>query len=137
MPGSFDDDDDDDEDDEDDWEDDEPEAVEAPPPPPYTGPRFGEGIDEEDVHAALEFLVAIEPPLGSVNTRAEYEAATISRRDEIKAFAEESQPADLATMRRDYFGFTNDARYTGSRKALAVVTGALNEAWHGVGLWRR
>jgi len=72
MPGSFDDDDDDDEDDEDDWEDDEPEAVEAPPPPPYTGPRFGEGIDEEDVHAALEFLVAIEPPLGSVNTRAEY-----------------------------------------------------------------
>ena len=55
----------------------------------------------------------------------------------IRTFAEESQAADLGAMRRDYFGFTNDARYTGSRRALAVVTGALNEAWSGIGPWRR
>ena len=68
---------------EDNCEDDEPEEVQGPPPPPYTGPRFDDGIDEYDVHATMAFLVAIEPPLGSVNTRAEYEAATGSRRDEI------------------------------------------------------
>ena len=67
-------------DDEDDWEDGEPEEVHGPPLPSYTGSRFEEGINENDVHAALEFLVAMGPPLGCVNTRAEYEAAAFNTR---------------------------------------------------------
>ena len=100
-------------------------------------------LNQDHVRAALDFLIAVEPdpPPGS---REEHEAATKPYRQQIagamatlRSFAERAQPMDVDEMRADYYGFTNDPCYLVSPDVLAIVRGALDEAWNGVGPWRR
>jgi hypothetical protein len=55
----------------------------------------------------------------------------------LRGFAEQSRPMTLEQMQADYYGFTNDPRYLVSPSVAAVVQAALNDAWSGVGPWRR
>jgi len=100
-------------------------------------------LNENHVRAALDFLIAVEPVPPSA-TRDDYEAATMPYRQQIAAamatlrcFAEQATPMKLERMQADYYGFINDSRYLVSDNVSAVVRGALNEAWNGVGPWRR
>jgi hypothetical protein len=108
----------------------------------YDGPGDPEAVTESDVHRALGFLIAIEPD--EVSSREEYDAATARYRDQIDAavrtlrrFAEQIEPKSIETMRAAYYGFTNGPAYLRTSLVSAVVTSALNEAWEGVGPWRR
>ena len=100
-------------------------------------------LTAKDVRDALDFLVAVEPdpPLSS---REEYEAAIMPFRPQVKramatlqGFALQAQPLTLERMQSAYYGFANDPRYLASALVSSVVTGSLNQAWNGVGPWRR
>jgi hypothetical protein len=100
-------------------------------------------LDEDHVRAALNFLISVEPdpPLES---RGAYEAATEPYRQQIfaamatlRSFAEQTRPMTLEQMQIDYYGFVNHPRYLVSPEVSEVVRGALDEAWSGVGPWRR
>lgn len=110
--------------------------------PTYTAPT-DDHMHEGHVEAALDFLVAIErdPQPDSID---EYRAAMAPYQEQIAAamatlrrFAEETTPMSLEQLQRDYYGFTNNPRYLTSPLTSAVVCSALNQAWHGVGPWRK
>ncbi len=110
--------------------------------PEYINPNTAE-LDEDHVRTALNFLIAIEP-VPPPTSREEYEAATGPYRQQIaaamatiRAFAAGTVPMTLERMQADYYGFTNDPRYLVSEEVSAVVRGVLNDAWTGVGPWRR
>jgi hypothetical protein len=110
--------------------------------PAYVAPNTTE-LDEDHVRSALNFLIAIEPDPPS-ETREEYEAAIQPYRQDIAAaistlrlFVTRTPPMTLEQMQRDYYGFTNDPRYLRSSQVSSIVRGALDEAWNGVGEWRR
>jgi hypothetical protein len=110
--------------------------------PKYITPTTTE-IDEDHVRNALDFLIAVEP-VPPPASRQEYEAATgLYRRQvaaamaTIRAFVLGAAPRTLDRMQIDYYGFTNDPRYLVSEEVSTVVRGALDEAWNGVGPWRR
>lgn len=125
-----------------------PRSIKAPPQekpamPEYLGPRQPLFLREDDLFEALDFLIAIEsdPPASS---REEHEAATARYRPQIdlamailRRFAEQTVPLTLEQLQRDYYATTNHPRYLTSATVSAIVTGALNEAWHGVGPWQR
>lgn len=109
---------------------------------PYTPPDTHE-LDKGHVRTALDFLVSIEPD-PPPKSREEYEAATRLSREQVavamatlRKFAQQTQPMTLDQMQADFYGFTNDPRYLVSSNVSAVVRGCLNEAWDGVGPWRR
>ena len=106
-------------------------------------PRATSELDENHVRAALNFLISVEPDPPS-ESRGAYEAATEPYRQQIfaamatlRSFAEQTRPRTLEQMQIDYYGFVNHPRYLVSPEVSDVVRGALNEAWHGVGPWRR
>jgi hypothetical protein len=108
----------------------------------YVAPDTSE-LDEDHVHSALDFLIAIEPDPPS-ETRKGYEAAIRPYQKDIAAavatlrlFVIRTPPMTLEQMQRDYYGFTNDPRYLRSSQVSSIVRGALDEAWNGVGEWRR
>ena len=110
--------------------------------PEYSSPEAS-NLTEDHVRSALDFLVAVEPE-PPPESREEYEAATEPYHTQISAamvtlrkFAEEAQPASLEQMQKSYYGFTNDPRYLATAYISSVVCGSLNEAWEGVGPWRR
>jgi hypothetical protein len=110
--------------------------------PEYIAPNTSE-LNEEHVRSALDFLIAVEPD-PPPESREEYEAATEPYRQQtatamatLRSFADQTQPMTLDQMQADYYGFTNDPRYLVSSDVLAIVCGALSEAWTGVGPWRR
>lgn len=99
-------------------------------------------VTRDDVHLALEFLIAIEP--ASANSKAEYQAATALYREPIAAamatlrrFGRQIMPLELEAMQVAYYGFTNAPRYLRSSVVSSVVTSALLQGWHGIGPWRR
>ena len=110
--------------------------------PAYVAPDTTE-LDEDHVRAALNLLIAIEPDPPS-ETREEYEAAIRPYQKDIAAavatlrsFVIRTAPMTLEQMQQDYYGFTNDPRYLRSSQVSSIVRGALDEAWNGVGEWRR
>jgi hypothetical protein len=110
----------------------------------YLGPCDPNEVTDDDVHEALAFLVAIEPDPDGIDSLEAYDAAMENYRDEIatatralRRFAEQAQPQRLEEMQATYYGFSNDQRYLETAEMSAVVTGALGEAWNGVGPWRR
>jgi hypothetical protein len=110
--------------------------------PKYITPTTTE-IDEDHVRNALDFLIAVEP-IPPRASREQYEAATVRHRQQIaaamatiRAFARGTVPMTIERMQAEYYGFTNDPRYLVSEEVSAVVRGALDEAWNGVGPWRR
>ena len=112
------------------------------PAPSYHRPPEGL-LTEKDVREALDFLVAVEPDPPSAS-REDYEAAIARFRPQVeramatlRAFALQAQPLTLERMQAAYYGFANDPRYLASAAVSSIVTGSLNEAWNGVGPWRR
>jgi hypothetical protein len=110
--------------------------------PEYITPDSSD-LDEDHVRAALDFLIAVEP-VPPPESREEYEKLTAPYRQQIAAamatlrnFAKQTRPMTLERMQADYYGFTNDPRYLVAAAVAAVVQGALNEAWNGIGPWRR
>ena len=108
----------------------------------YVAPESSE-LNEDHVRAALDFLVAVEPK-PAPESRDEYEGLTRPHRGQIvaamttlRSFAEQAKPVTLEQMQSDYYGFTNDPRYLVSSGVSAIVRGSLNDAWDGVGPWRR
>ncbi len=111
--------------------------------PEYLGAREQPFVTEDDLFEALDFLIAVEPD-PPASSREEHEAATAQYRlridlpmATIRRFAEQTVPLTLEQLRRDYYATTNHPRYLTSPTVSAIVTGPLNEAWDGVGLWRR
>jgi hypothetical protein len=110
--------------------------------PEYIAPDTSE-LNEDHVRSALDFLIAVEPD-PPPESREEHEAATepdhqliVAAMATLRSFADQTQPRTLDQMQADYYGFTNDPRYLVSFDVLAIVRGALGEAWNGVGPWRR
>ncbi len=110
--------------------------------PSYSPPATAD-LGEGHVREALDFLIAVEPD-PAPDTREEYEAATAPYRSQVasamatlRRFAERTTPMTLQQMQAEYYGFTNDPRYLRTPEMSSVVTGSLNEAWDGVGPWRR
>jgi hypothetical protein len=108
----------------------------------YVDPDNGT-TTEAHVLSALDFLVSIEPD-PQPQTLAEYKAALtpyearISRALAVlRSFAEQMQPANLEEMQARYYSFTNDKRYLTSPAVTGAAIAYLNEAWTGVGPWRR
>jgi len=105
---------------------------------------FSEGFPTEaHVLSALDFLVSIEPD-PQPQTLAEYKAALapyaarIARAVAVlRSFAEQMQPATLEAMQAQYYAFTSDKRYLTSPAVTGTAIAYLNEAWNGVGPWRR
>lgn len=98
---------------------------------------------EGDVFAALDFLVSIEPD-PPPETRADWDSAIAPYNADIaravatiRAFAEQTEPLTLEALRNHYYDFVNASRYRVSRAVQGIVTGYLNQAWNGVGPWRR
>jgi hypothetical protein len=99
--------------------------------------------DEDDVFAALDYLVSIEPDPPPA-THADWKAALAAYETQIaralatlRTFAEQTDPLTLEEMQRRYYGFVNDPRYLVSSYVQGTVIGYLNKAWHGVGPWQR
>lgn len=116
--------------------------------PSYAGPANPQGIDVQDVHDALEFLIAIEPDPNDddndIDTVEDYEAYMAPFSQDVgramatlRGFAEQRQPRTLQEMQEDYYSFTNDDRYLDTSEMSGVVTSALRDAWKGVGLWQK
>ncbi len=110
----------------------------------YQGPASAASITDADVHKALAFLISIEPEPEDVGSMEEYEAAMErysadiqSAMQTLRRFAEQIRPQTLEAMQAAYYGFTNDPQYLDRSLTSAVVTSSLNQAWDGVGLWRR
>jgi hypothetical protein len=114
----------------------------------YADPADPNDIDAEDVHEALEFLVAIEPYPDDddidIDTVEDYDAYIVQFSQDIdramatlRRFAEQRQTRTLQDMQEDYYSFANDDRYLGTSLVSAVVTSALRNAWEGVGPWRK
>lgn len=102
-----------------------------------------EPVSEDQVHAALDTLVALEPDPDSIQSSEDYHAAMAPHAAKIdtamktiRRFAEEGQPSTLEQMQRDYYGFTNNPRHLQNRLASGVVTSALRDAWDGIGPWK-
>ena len=98
---------------------------------------------EDHVSSALDYVISVEPD-PPPESREEYEAATKPYRVQIKTamgtlrrFAVRTPPLTLEQMQRDYYGFTNDPHYLRSPQVSSIVRSALDEAWNGVGAWRR
>jgi hypothetical protein len=111
--------------------------------PHYLGPAEPDVINEEDAHEALEFLIAIEPDPDDDEIEG-YDEHMAPVKDDIgramatlRAYAEQRQPRNLPDMMDDYHGFTNDDRYLETGEASGVVISALQDAWDGVGPWRK
>jgi len=116
--------------------------------PTYAGPADSNAVDEDDVHEALEYLIAIEPDPDDddldIDTSEDYEASMARflpgircAMATLRAFAAQRQPQDLIAMRERYYEFTNDDRYLETEEIVGVVRSALSEAWDGIGPWRR
>ena len=110
--------------------------------PEYHPPTHDE-LDETHVCAALDFLVAVEP-YPQAESREEYESAIAPFKRQIaqamatlRKFGEQTSPLTLEQLHREYIMLVTLPRYATSPHALSVVTSALQEAWHGVGPWRR
>ena len=108
----------------------------------YAGPA-SDRITDDDVRAALDFIVAVEPD-PEPETRQEYEAQTraftldVARAEAtLTKYAQQIEPFTLDQMQQAYYSFANDTRYLVSVRASAIVTSALNAAWKSVGPWRR
>ncbi len=108
----------------------------------YAPPDTSE-LDENHVCAALNFLISVEPD-PPAESRDAYEAATVPYRQQIcaamatlRSFAEQTRPVTLEQMQIDYYGFVNHPRYLVSSDVSDIVRGAINDAWNGVGPWRR
>jgi len=111
-------------------------------PQEYVDPDEGT-TTEAHVLSALDFLVSIEPD-PQPQTLAEYKAALAPYEARIaravpvlRTFAEQMQPATLQEMQAQYYTFTNDKRYLTSPAVTGTAIAYLNEAWNGVGPWRR
>lgn len=101
-------------------------------------------ITADQVHEALALFVAIEPDPATAGSREEWEAALApyaTRIEEanrlLRRYAEEMQPTSLEEMQDEYYGFANDHRYLDRSLTVAVVTSVLQQAWDGVGPWRK
>ena len=101
-------------------------------------------VTADQVHEALAFFVAIEPDPVTTGSREEWEAALTPHTAKIEAanrlirrYAEEMQPASLEEMQDEYYQFTSDDRYLDRSLTVAVVTSVLQQAWDGVGPWRK
>jgi hypothetical protein len=114
--------------------------------PIYAGPADPTAVGDDDVHEALEYLIAIEPHPDddAIDTSEDYEAYMAQFQHDItramvtlRAFAAQRQPQDLTAMRKTYYGFTNDNRYLETEEIAGVVRSALSEAWDGIGPWRK
>ena len=99
--------------------------------------------DTNDVFAALEFLISIEP-MPPPNSRAEWAAALAPYQDSItraartlRTFAEQMQPATLEEMQQFFYLFTGAPQYQTCPWMSATVRAYLNEAWSGVGPWQK
>lgn len=110
--------------------------------PDYLDPDEG-ATTEAHVLSALDFLVSIEPD-PQPQTQAEYEAALAPYEARIaravavlRSFAEQMQPATLEEMQAQYYTLANDKRYLTSPAVTGAAIAYLNEAWNGVGPWRR
>lgn len=110
----------------------------------YVNPAFPDSITREDVHKALQFLLAVEPEEGEVNSQGEYELATAEYKEQIdmamntiKEFAKQIEPKTLENMRDIYYSFTNDPDYLQTSASSSVVTYAINNSWHGIGPWQK
>jgi hypothetical protein len=110
----------------------------------YVGPTDPDAVGEDDVHQALEYLIAIEPGPDDdeIDTSEDYEAymaqfqpAITRAMATLRAFAMQRQPQSLIEMQETYYGFTND--YLESAEIAGVVRSSLSEAWDGIGPWRR
>ncbi len=101
-------------------------------------------VSEEDVHHALELLVALEPQPDTISSQAAYRAVMAPHAESIRiamsllrTYAEQMQPLELEAMQEAYYNFSNDARYLDNMVRVGVVSSALNKAWAGVGPWQR
>lgn len=98
-------------------------------------------VDDDDVHAALLFLIAIEADADNMEAyraaMAPYEPQITQATATLRAYARQAEPQDLETLRRLYYAFTDDPRYLTSGRVSSIVTSALDQAWHGVGGWQR
>jgi negative regulator of genetic competence, sporulation and motility len=114
--------------------------------PTYAGPADSNAVDEDDVHEALEYLIAIEPDPDDddldIDTSEDYEAYMAQFQPDIaraiatlRAFAVQRQPQTLIEMQESYYGFTND--YLERAEIAGVVRTALSEAWDRIGPWRK
>ena len=110
--------------------------------PIYVEPSTDE-LTEDHVRQALDFLVVIEPVPMAASSE-EYQAAIAPYRLEVaeaittmRRFVAQTTPMTLQQMQDEYYGFTNDPRYRTSQEVSSVVASALNQAWHGIGPWRR
>jgi len=114
--------------------------------PTYAGPADSNAVDEDDVHEALEYLIAIEPDPDDedldIDTSEGYEAYMAQFLPDItramatlRAFAAQRQPKSLIEMQETYYGFTSD--YLERAEIAGVVRSALSEAWDGIGPWRK
>jgi len=113
----------------------------------FDAPPEAARIMEEDVHRALDFLIAIEPDpdddtLDNLDDAAcdALMEANVARGEAVTAvlrrYAEQRQPETLESMQAAYYGFTNDPRYLVNAHVSAVVTSTLGQAWDGIGPWR-
>jgi hypothetical protein len=110
----------------------------------YVGPADPNAVGEDDVHEALEYLIAIEPDPDDddIDTSEDYESHMAQFEPDItramatlRTFAMQRQPQSLIEMQETYHGFTND--YLERAEIAGVVRSALSEAWDGIGPWRR
>jgi negative regulator of genetic competence, sporulation and motility len=114
--------------------------------PCYNSPASPDRIDENDVHDALAFLIAIEPEPDDddIDTDEDYVAYIAPFQTDIdramttlRRFAEQRQPQTLSEMQRTYYEVTSDDRYLDTSATSSVVIAALRDAWDGVGPWRK
>lgn len=100
-------------------------------------------VSVAEVTQALAVLFAIEPDPADPEGPAKYRAALVARADEVaasratlKKFATQQQ-SDLASLQKAFYSVSNLPIFANNHVAAAVARAELNDAFAGVGEWRR
>lgn len=100
-------------------------------------------VSVAEVTQALSALIAIEPDPADPEGPAKYRAALAARADEVAASRAKlkdyavQQPGDLESLQKAFYAVSNLPIFVNNHVASAVVRAELNDAFAGVGDWRR
>ena len=102
----------------------------------------GGPVDRELVQAALDFMVAIQPPADDPDGGEKYAVALDEHADTIgkaqavfRAFGEAVEPRTLEVMQQIFYKLVDSPRYSAD-EARSCVYACLNRAWRGIGPWQ-
>ncbi|MEM1182101.1 MAG: hypothetical protein AAGM22_27380 [Acidobacteriota bacterium] len=101
-------------------------------------------ITDSELESALDFLIAIEPDPGDVDSTEHYasmmeryQSQIVQAKSVIRQYGEEIRPRSLEAMQRTFYAIANSPKYRKTAIHASVARSALETGWVGINGWER